>query len=99
MDKERFARQLKAEQERLKDLGFYTKYFEYVKKEDGSEGFYVKREYNTEKYLTEAIFDDILLQEADYKTNLWNDIRIIIGRTKALDSLVSKELKRRFNIN
>lgn len=98
-DEEEYEDKLKAEYNRMKEDGFYEDYLESAFNENGDEGFYTKRRYNVEKYLNDDSFSKVLLLEANYKTALWRDIRVILDRTKTLDSLVEKQLKTRFNTN
>ncbi len=98
-DEEEYEDQLKIEDIRMKEEGFYEDLLESAINENGDEGFYTKRKYNIEKYLNDDSFSKVLLLEAKYKTDLWWDIRAIQERTKKLDSLIDKELKTRFSSN
>lgn len=88
---------IEKENKRLKQEGFFDNYFELVKNDDGHEGYYIRTNYNLDKYINDPSYDEMLKLQANNKSDNWGTIRFTISKTKDLLEIVNLELKIRFN--
>lgn len=94
---EKYEPLLKKEENSLKEQGFISNYFESRIDTNGREGFYPISKYNFDKYINAPFYNEILLLEANYKVDMWRNMRNIITKSNELEEIVKLELLTRFN--
>lgn len=94
---EKYGPLITAEDNRLKEQGFYSYYFESKVDKNGKEGFRPRSNYNLEKYIKDPSYNEVLLLESNYKVSIWGTLINIIARTEELEEIVNLELQTRFN--
>lgn len=83
--------------DRLRADGFFEEYLEFVVEDGIEKGYAPRRKYDLEKYLTEPYYEEYLIQNAHYKSDLWWMLKSIISRSEKVQETIKKELKERFN--
>ncbi|MDT0558289.1 DUF6090 family protein [Ichthyenterobacterium sp. W332] len=88
---------IEEENRKLKEQGFYSEYFELGKNDEGHEGFYIRTNYDLNKYLNEPSYDEMLKLQAKFKKDNWSTMLYAQKETQELLEKVKLELKERFN--
>ena len=82
---------------RFREDGFFEEYLELIVEDSIEKGYAPRTKYNIDKYLTEPYYEEYLILNAHYKSELWWMLKSIISRSKQIREAVKQELKERFN--
>lgn len=83
-------------EEQIKSNGFFTLSMESISRENKIQGFVPKTNYDLTKYLTDPSYEEYLILHSQYKTSIWQTIKVVISKSKNLSKAIDAELHTRF---